>query len=166
MVWYDMKHAHQVENLISDNISFFLDHVAVSLFLQKRELGTKLELYLPCPLDVTCDPIKFEDTGVKDFRVNPGATVNRYHGNFSKALEYDTIKELKTAEALGAVLDTNHFGFHARNSQVAKSSYVLAFTWSSVEPEDGGTKHTWSLCHGMKHHIDLSTIDTKKGQHK
>lgn len=49
-----------------------------------------------------------------------------------------------------------HKGFHSRNQYVAKSDYMLAFTFGKNCPEDGGTKHTWDLCKNKKFHISLA----------
>lgn len=60
----------------------------------------------------------------------------------------------------GAIIDSEHFGFHSRNVEVSKSTKMLAFTWSDAdEPTEGGTKHTWSLCQGDRLHIRLAGLD-------
>lgn len=60
---------------------------------------------------------------------------------------------------VGAVLDTSSTGFHERNEQVAKSDYLIAFSWSEgSSPTEGGTKHTWDLCTNTKIHIPLSLL--------
>jgi len=63
-------------------------------------------------------------------------------------------------------LNTESHGFHNRNSQVAKSDYVIAFTWGKEEPEDGGTLDTWNKSKGKKIHISLQelsrTLSSKK----
>ena len=138
------------------------DHLAVSLFLQKYNEGTQLELFLPCSLDLTHNPPQFEDTGVRDWRKNPGHSANLYHSKFSKALGYDSILDIQKAVSLGAQLNTEHFGFFRRNAQVAKADHILAFTWSTDEPEGGGTKHTWNLCTGERFHIALASIDVSQ----
>ena len=136
--------------------SLLVDHVAVSLFLQNHAEGTKLELFLPCPLDLT--NLQFEDSGIKDWQKNPGRTANIYHTKFSKALGYNSIADMQKSTSYGAKLNTDFFGFKERNAQVAKVENLLAFTWSRDEPEDGGTKHTWSLSKGKRLHISLDSL--------
>ena len=67
--------------------------MAVSLFLEKFDEGTKLELFLPCGLDFALKPPQFEDSGVKDWQKNPGKSANLYHSKFSKSLGYNPIEE-------------------------------------------------------------------------
>ena len=127
------------------------------MFLRKQAEGTKLKLFLPCSMDSSAPP-KFLDNGVRDWRKNPGSSANRYHKRFSSALGYNTLSDIQRVAQIGAVLNFDHFGFHERNKQVAKVDNMLALTWSDSEPQDGGTKHTWSLCTGRKVHIGLASL--------
>ena len=63
---------------------------------------------------------------------------------------YDTIKQ-------GAYVEIQK-GFHSRNNFVAKSEYMLAFSWGQDEPNDGGTKYTWDKGIGKKYHINLNNL--------
>src|SRR5699024_2276486 len=44
---------------------------------------------------------------------------------------------------LGATLDTSSKGFHERNTKVAQSDYLIAFTFGLDRPVSGGTLDTW-----------------------
>jgi hypothetical protein len=122
------------------------DHIAVRLFLAHPE--SKLILHLPCKFDK-----KFEDTGVKDWRINPGNTANYYHSLFSKNEGIDSFGEIENAINSGAKILV-YSGFHKRNAEVAKSDYTLAFSYSKGDyPTDGGTSFTWKLCKGIKIHF-------------
>ena len=56
--------------------------------------------------------------------------------------------------------ERNYNGFHARNNYVAKSEYLIAFTWSeSGTPKKGsGTYDTWRKCKARKVHIPLTSL--------
>ena len=47
-----------------------------------------------------------------------------------KLLDKETLQHLTLAETVGAKLCV-HSGFHERNTYVAASNYLLAFTWGS-----------------------------------
>lgn len=100
---------------------------------------------------------KFEDTGVRDWRKNPGYTANNLHKLFSEIMEEDTLHEIEIAKNMGANIIVGK-GFHNRNTQVAKSDYVIAFTWGKKEPEAGGTLDTWKKSKGMKVHVSLHEL--------
>lgn len=122
------------------------DHIAVRLFLAHPE--SSLTLHLPCKFDK-----KYEDTGLKDWRTNPGNTANYYHSLFSKNEGINSLNEIEQAILAGANILV-YKGFHKRNLEVAKSDIVLAFTYSKGNsPTDGGTKHTWSNANGIKVHF-------------
>jgi hypothetical protein len=132
----------------------WMDHIAVTLFLDKSTNG--LELYLPCKWDGD----KFLDTGASSWRTNPGRTANQYHREFSRKLERNTLDEIAQAKAAGARL-VEGTGFHARNSQIAANCDVLiAFTWGNgPEPKDGGTLDTWKKCKApVRIHVPLSEL--------
>ncbi|CAK9856659.1 unnamed protein product [Sphagnum jensenii] len=120
------------------------DHVAVALFLQGE--ADRLTLHLPCPFIRTVGKEGFKDSGKKDWRSNPGRTANIYHVQFSQALGRSSTREIALSIDRGATVVT-HAGFHARNCLVAKSSFLIAFSWGAGEaPDDGGTKDTWDKC--------------------
>lgn len=134
------------------------DHVAVHLYLHRQQYSlpiTQLRLYLPCAFDTSTK--KYVDTGASDWRVNPGRISNTYHQQFSYAINTNSLDELATAITTAKVEVYN--GFHQRNTYVARSEYVLAFTWGQHEPEDGGTKDTWNKAkHAKRAHISLTTL--------
>jgi hypothetical protein len=118
------------------------DHVAVTLFLQGKVAG--LTVYAPCSFQKT----QFIDTGIVDWRSNPGGTANYYHRRFSKCIGRNTLDDIERAIQKGAVLDASHQGFHARNMDIAtQATHMIAFSWSeSGAPTDGGTLDTWKNC--------------------
>lgn len=143
------------------------DHIAVSLFLRgDPTFYAQLTLHLPCKLvqDSSSSSFAFSDTKVNDWRVNPGATANSYHRKFSSVIRRDSLAELHDAESKGALFLV-HNGFHARNAEVAKSTYVIAFSWAEGDaPDDGGTKQTWEKATAArkKIHVPLSTLSLSK----
>ncbi|EFA74508.1 hypothetical protein PPL_00006 [Heterostelium album PN500] len=117
------------------------DHVAVDFFLKKSEIydndTLKLILYLPCKIVIQDGEHRYYDSGSKDWRVNPGKMSNTYHKAFGSVIGRDTIKEIVDTKA---TLDTTSKGFHARNTKVSKSDYIIAFTFGAGDqPEAGGT---------------------------
>lgn len=157
---FDFQKAYkQAEDYIENNISkdwneihlvsggaAYGDHIAVRLFLAHPE--SSFTLHLPCKFDK-----KYEDTGVKDWRINPGNTANYYHSLFSKNEGIDSLKEIEQAISIGANILV-YKGFHKRNAEVAKSDYTIAFSYSKEDyPTDGGTNFTWKLCKGEKKHF-------------
>lgn len=125
------------------------DHVAVQLYLDN--FVSKLVLHLPCEWNQT----QYLDTGVQDWRVNPGKTSNYYHSKFSSILGRNTLKEIALAIDKGAKVNI-HKGFHVRNTYVARCDYMIAFTWSDSNiPVGGGTLDTWNKCTSVKYHVNL-----------
>lgn len=136
------------------------DHVAVSLF-QRGMRGSVcggLTLHLPCAFDGKTN--QAVDTGSLDWRSNPGRVMNEYHKHFTSTVKWDTLSDIPKVEALGAIIKI-HNGFHKRNTHVAASKYLIAFTWgtSADTPKDGGTLHTWNLARSANRlHIPLTTL--------
>jgi hypothetical protein len=90
---------------------------------------------------------------VKDWRINPGNTANYYHSIFSKNEGIDSLEEIEKVINLGANILV-YSGFHKRNTEVAKSDNILAFSYSKGDsPTDGGTSFTWKLSKGLKKHF-------------
>ena len=129
------------------------DHVAVKLYNMNKVKD--LILYLPCEWEQG----KYRDTGERDWKVNPGRTSNYYHEQFSKKIGENTLEQIELAYKKGAKIITQYNGFHNRNSKVAQSDYVIAFTWGEDnEPKEGGTLFTWKLCNGYKVHLPLNLV--------
>lgn len=134
----------------------FSDHIAVHIFLHKDEYQLNiidLQLDLPCKFDM--DTCKFEDNGNSDWKDNPGKVANYYHDKFNIVTNNNSYNDLYKVINMDTKIHL-HKGFHSRNQHVAKSDYMLAFTFGKNHPEDGGTKHTWNLCKGKKFHISLA----------
>lgn len=125
----------------------WMDHLAVKLFFGRYGAGvpTTLDLFLPCPWDAGRQ--RFHDTGERDWRVNPGGTLNYYHRLFGGMLRFDPLAELDHARKMPGVTFHVVPGFHNRNAEIVRhAERVLAYTWGTgAEPADGGTKHAWDM---------------------
>eukprot|EP00731_Ephydatia_muelleri_P036089 Em0200g8a len=135
------------------------DHIAVQLFLL-GDIGS-LTLYLPCPWDDSKS--QFLESGSKR---SPGTISNTLHRMFSSVVKEDSLKQINDAIQVGAVTQV-HNGFLKRNCSVAKSEYLVAFTWGKGSvPKEGGTLNTWMKCKGRKVHIPLDSLlsDGRKRQ--
>lgn len=144
---------------------YITDHIAVELYI--HEEVQSLTLHFPTEFKCGTDPGShcFHDNGLDDARNNPGRTANKLHSEFSQKTGKDSLDELMIAQSLGARTRT-HGGFQARNTEVAKSDYLLAFTWAEgTEPKKGGGTHnTWEKCRGRRLHIPLSSLVPPEGQ--
>ncbi len=122
------------------------DHVAVNMF---RSLPERFDLTIcgPCPWDR--EKKRFHDTGVRNWKVNPGGTANYYHELFRQAARIDGLTQIDECHDFetGKFTYISGDGFHERNNLVVEfADYVLAFTFGhGDEPADGGTLHTWKL---------------------
>ena len=119
-----------------------------------------LTLHFPCKFENTDRP-QFIDNSEKDWTKNPGRTTNIYHRKFSAKIKDDSLQQIQSAILVGATYKECE-GFHDRNSKVARSRYLIAFTWSDTDiPKKGGTRNTWDKCKGRKIHIPLSSLMTQ-----
>lgn len=145
------------ETILKSGGAAWADHVAVRLFLRSflSRPFAGLHICLPCPWDDS--KAQALDTGQYDWRTNPGKTMNSLHHKMSEKAGFDSLKELERAKMLGATFDCSASGFHNRNSLVAKSEYLLAFTFGNgQQPKDGGTMDTWKKHRGQfKIHVPL-----------
>lgn len=154
--------------------SAWADHVAVRLYLDSlcpaeaekaNHSFDGLTVYLPCALDLKCaGGPRAADNGSSMRQKNPGRVLNQLHAAFSKraGLRTSPWSDMIAAQALGATIDCTASGFHARNSRVAQSDYLIAFTWNDTAlPKDGGTKDTWDKARGSgktRKHVPLSSL--------
>jgi hypothetical protein len=136
------------------------DHLAVMLFLNEllTDPYASLTLHLPCKWDSKVKAAV--DNGKSDWKLNPGRIMNNYHKVFSKRMDTFTLDEIETARLMGAVIKDDYDGFHQRNSQVAASDYLIAFTWGDGDtPKDGGTADTWRKSKSKwKVHVPLKSL--------
>jgi len=136
------------------------DHIVVTLF-NKYEFKSGT-LYLPCKfIQLSNGRYQYEDTGEHNWRVNPGKVSNYYHSKFKQATGIDSLNEIgQLSNNSNFKLDTSSFGFHNRNTDVAKSQYMIAFSMASgLEPNDGGTLDTWKKSTSIKKiHIAIPEI--------
>jgi hypothetical protein len=144
------------------------DHCAVTAFLQGGL--ESLTLYIPAEFDGR----RFVPDASIQF--NPGKTSNYYHDLFSRALNRDTLRDLAVAQQRGARFVVNP-GFKNRNSDVARSTAMLCFTFGSSAAtavdfrpgdagfgdgraagvKDGGSFDTWEKAssQAVKRHVNL-----------
>lgn len=123
--------------------SSWSDHIALSLWLSRKETQLGIEdihLHLPCEFDFGCR--KFVDRGSDDWRTNPGRTLNQYHRTFSLVVFGNKEESLNQISTLQPEQISVHSGFHSRNTLVAKSNFLLAYTFEK-QPTSGGTFDTW-----------------------
>lgn len=133
----------------------WMDHLAVLAYLSTRDQGTKLALCLPTPWEGS----KFFDTGERDWRVNPGGTLNFYHRLFSGMMRASSLADLEAARLAGAEFEV-YAGFHARNVQIVTSAdVVVALTWGAEEPDSSGTAHAWRATPVRARKIHVSLVD-------
>jgi hypothetical protein len=134
----------------------FSDHVAVELYNAKPNRWKDLHIYFPCQW--LTPQIRHLDTGVHDWRTNPGKLANTLHTQFAYILGRNTQVDFVTAQSSGAKFFYSQ-GFHARNAYVAGSQYLIAFTFGpNMDEYKGGTAHTWKLCLGRKVHVSLDNL--------
>ena len=139
-----------------------LDHVAVVLFVH-GEVG-QLTLHLPVKWEKNKFVEKTNDS--KSKWICPGQSANKLHKQFSEKMKEDTLGHIETALLLGAKRSV-HDGFQQRNTEVAKSQFLIAFTWGEgSEPKKGGTLDTWGKCIGRKVHIPLQSLESTKTREK
>lgn len=128
------------------------DHVAIDLF--NIYTPKSLELYLPCAYENR----QFVDNGLRSWRNNPGYTANLYHKQFSFTLDRTSLNDINWACAQGANIYVKK-GFHARNTEIAKVDYLIAFTWATDESNiSGGSLDTWRKCKNQKIHVSLHDL--------
>jgi hypothetical protein len=142
------------------------DHVAVELFIRANEhedIRSRIEgLELHLPTEFMLETERYFETGARDWRMNPGHSANEYHERFSEKLgkANQSFHDLATALQSGAKVKI-YDGFHQRNTYIATADRILAFSWGTHEPEDGGTKDTWTKAGRMKRprvHVSLRDL--------
>ncbi len=143
------------------------DHLAVALFLEKRDPGciAGLTLHLPAPLSKTGPG--FEGPDIRQGG-SSGAAASWYHQKFSRAVGIDSLAQLREAISKGAQITEEPAGpgygaMTRRNLKIAKASgRLLAYTWGSGDaPDDGGTSDTWSRAeHARREHVSLGALQT------
>lgn len=145
-------------NLNPNNITLvsggaaWCDHLAVNLFLDNYVKNSTL--YLPCDWNFK-NKKYLESINMYDC----GKVANSYHYYFSEKLGKNTLHEINDAISNGLSINTKYYGFKNRNTQVAISNYLIAFTFSKGnEPDDGGTKDTWNKSNSNKIHICLDEL--------
>lgn len=143
---------HKVNTIVSGGAAW-IDHLAVRMFLN-RALGpqTRLVLHLPCAWAGSA----FLDTGVFDWRANPGGTANALHRKFKKFAGIDSLAEIARALQHPLCSYTEGRGFHQRNGMVSTATMLLACTFGRGGiVKDGGTAHTCGL---YKRRIQLAKV--------
>ncbi len=136
----------------------WMDHLAVLAYLGRGTQPITLDLHLPCPWVV--EQRRYLDNGLRDWKENPGGTMNYYHRLFGGMMRGDTLLDVHNALQTGAVAHV-HPGLRARNLGIAQNvDQLIAFTWGAEGPPLGGTAHTWATCpaHVVKRHVSLHTL--------
>lgn len=120
--------------------SAWTDHVGVLLFLEGAVGGLHL---------VSC---KFDER--ERVFVNSGDGTHRglndAHEKMSRVTGSDSRAEIAEALSRGATHEATHCGFLERNTHVAASPYLIAFTLQGRTPNTAGTRDTWNKCVGTK----------------
>ena len=136
------------------------DHLAVQLFLDGS--ASELTLHLPAPLG--------NDGYFQGGKGTAGGVANYYHSKFSLIAGINSRQDILIAAqepgCHGSVQPImNGYGsLFARNKLIVEeldpaTDRMLAFTFGEgSEPADGGTKNTWDMFHGNKHHITIPEI--------
>lgn len=149
--------------------SAWADHIAVRYFLYSG-LKFKLKLYLP---DYFVKG-QFQDTGSRDWKTNPGGTLNYYHKLFKDKTGIDSLGEIEKAIEKGAEVLVEP-GLFQRNTKVAESDILIALTFGkegTVKP--GGTADTVGKyldrikrqnLPNFSYHIDLNQMSTHHPAH-
>ena len=127
---------YSITHLVSGGAAY-ADHVAVRLFLDKKAPG--LRLFIPAEWKDGA----YYDSGIDDFKTNPGRTANYYHRKFQSVTGINGLSDIQIAKSYGAELYCCRGGFHGRNAMVAKSDFLLAMTFGNGPiVKAGGTEDT------------------------
>ena len=143
------------------------DHIAVTLYLENKI--SNLKLYFPCDFDHINNLFMSYN--------NTAKSANLYHRNFSNTVSINSLSEITKAINKGAKT-LKYNGFFKRNDEVAKSDYLIAFTfdygdkisiWTKNEsnistkykPITGGTKNTWNKSNNIRIHIPINLLNIK-----
>jgi len=151
---YNILHQYQNNCIVVSGGAAFVDHIAVSLFLQNKI--SNLYLALPAAFD-------FNKHCYIDH--NDGKISNYYHNLYSKQLQliynvnnYNSLYELNQVLQHGNNNGQNCTysvcsNFKARNMIVARSNILIAASWG--DKPSGGTLYTYNNHNGIKHYINL-----------
>lgn len=158
----DFKLNYEEIILVSGGAAF-CDHLAVTLFNKYKDKFAGLVLYLPCGFDYENE--QYEDNGDTRWYNNPGKLSNNCHYKFMKKTGINSLQEIADLESNNKViLDIpEKVGFHGRNTKVAKSNYLVAFTRGNKNNKDGfadgGTYDTWKKAkNSTKIHMTFDNI--------
>jgi hypothetical protein len=113
------------------------DHILIDLYLNDYVINAKI--YLPCKW--------ITDVGFNQnmtySKYDVGRIANYYHNLFGAKTNKKSLSEIQQCINKGIQIDTSNYGFKNRNSMVANSEYIIAFTFDDV-PKSGGTFDTWN----------------------
>lgn len=134
------------------------DHIVVDLFLE--DFIKKAILHLPAKWD----SINKKYIENNDKYWDTGLTSNKLHYAFSNKTKKHSLNEIDQAIKKGIQIIDTYSNFHKRNTEVAKSDYLIAFTFSDDnQPNDGGTQNTWIKCKSKnKIHISINELNKNK----
>lgn len=148
----DMVIRRQVDCLVSGGAAFS-DHVAVTLFLNKKVKS--LILFMPALFK---DGEYVARNGVKN---NDAITANKYHRNFSKKCSLDSLADIDKAINKGATVEFLD-GYKQRNLEVAAiANNILAYTFGNSVSSEFGRDGGASL--GDKDQLEFSSNHDESG---
>lgn len=145
-----------IKNIKKNNICLvsggapWIDHIAVKLFNNK--IVNNLILYTPAEFIGG----KFVE---KNRKYDGGRILNYYHSKFSEIMEYNTLNDINDAINNGCEIDSLSDNLFERNSEIAKSNYLIAYTFGENIPESKGTLDTWNKCKTNKVHYNLKKLN-------
>lgn len=129
------------------------DHLVIDLFLESYI--KKAKIFMPINWDSTKKQYM-----ESNHKFDCGKTSNDLHKKFSQKIGRNSLEDIQNGINKGLEINNKFWGFFNRNTQVAKSDYLIAFSWSTKgEPNDGGTKDTWNKSISEhKIHVDLNKL--------
>lgn len=137
----------------------FMDHVAVSLFLDHPKQFQGLQLFLPCNYRIANEKLVFLNNRAQFY--NCGKILRSSHAKFQRQCHISSCQDLAKALALGATTRVHLDGFYARNAQLAmQCEYLVVGTFDSRLPKNKGLLKTWCKCPNLKIHIPLHLLNT------
>jgi len=129
------------------------DHIVISLYLENYVNQAKL--YLPTEFDNITKKYKENNS-----KYDAGRVSNYYHKLFSDKTKINSLAQIGDSISKGIIIDNSENGFKNRNTKVAESDYMIAFSFSdSNEPTDGGTYDTWTKSKSKnKKHVSIRKL--------
>jgi len=135
------------------------DHIPVALYLKNQ--ARSLTLYPRVAWDEKKGA--FEDTGVTNWKKNPGGHENFSMNRFLEDAGVNGLADIQAALAKGASLHPVE-SFKACTEKLVEADYLICFTWATgAEPDeiDGHVKLIWTPSRGTKALLSFAQPDAK-----